>query len=89
MKRAVFVRAVALCLPFALSACAYWHGEHNTALDKSQSVVVDFKIEKVTPEFSLQKATEICNGFGKKPLLSSSTPPGNPPLLQADFYRCV
>jgi hypothetical protein len=51
--------------------------------------MVDFKPEKVTPEYSLQKAKEICTGFGKKPQLSSTTPPGKPPLLQADFYRCV
>lgn len=88
MKRAI----LALCLPIALSGCAYVHGSHHVELEKNQSVLVDHN-DKVAADSSMQKAVEICNHYGKKPVLSSTTPgsnvPGRRPVMQADFYRCV
>jgi len=55
-------------------------------------VLVDHN-DKVAADSSLQKAVEICNHYGKKPVLSSTTPgssvAGKPQVMQADFYRCV
>jgi hypothetical protein len=83
MKRLI----LALCLPLALNACAYVHGSHHIELEKSQTVLVDHN-NKVAADSSMQKAVEICNHFGKKPVLSSTTP-ARPKEMQADFYRCV
>jgi hypothetical protein len=88
MKRLI----LALALPLALNACAYIRGSHHVELEKSQSVLVDHN-DKVAADSSMQKAVEICNHYGKKPVLSSTTPGSRPEgrraILQADFYRCV
>lgn len=85
MKRAALV----LTLPFVLSGCAFVNGEHHVVL-KSQSVLVEHDTKKVTQEDAYQRAVEQCSWkFGKKPVLQSSTPPGNPATMQGDFYRCT
>ncbi|HEX4325187.1 MAG TPA: hypothetical protein VH105_00125 [Burkholderiales bacterium] len=88
MKRLI----LALALPLALNACAYIHGSHHVELEKNQSVLVDHN-DKVAADSSMLKAVEICHLYGKKPVLSSTTPGSRPegrrPILQADFYRCV